>query len=705
MQISKKIISLLTAAFLSIVLPSNVVNASNKDSLIGSGRWETAIKISQNGWLRSDNAVLVNDNSIADALSATPFAKLKDAPILLSGSKELDFRTKSELKRLGVKNVFLVGGSNALGVNVENELKSEKITVERIFGNDRYETSLKLAEKLNNEKDISDIIVVNGEKGLADAVSVGSIAAQNYMPIILSDSNLGVEVANKFIKAQNIKNSYIIGGLNSISNEIEKNLPNSKRISGNNRNETNANVIKEFYKETDLRNAYITKDGMKKQSDLIDSLSVGVLAAKNNSPVVLVGNKIDSIQKDVLNTKIFSTVTQVGGIGNENVYKDILDMQEETKYTVETIEELDSALKKVDANDIIKFRPDKKISESFKLETEKAIKVDLYGEYSQSITINMPNGELNNTGDISKTLILKDIKDGTLTNSGYINQMDISDDNGCKIENENNGQIWIVTIFSSAKDVNIRNDGTITKIDNDSSSTNIRNSGKIDTVSGNKEPGISGNKPNTNNTDKDDDSDTAAGLSPKISACSPLENNRIMLTVPQKPKNSNYKIYYRVLSYKPSAMRVGDRININDWDLVEDTEPLKVNAKNGSYIEVVEIDYTRKKVSRWGRAGATDDGFKIVANGIKSTVSVDENSKVTISVTGYNGNKVYYRIKTTKPEAMNVGDEIDSSWKSTSNSDIILEGNKVNGLYVELASGENNKVEKWGATDKIEIVS
>ncbi|ENY8633311.1 hypothetical protein ACF125_001897 [Clostridioides difficile] len=94
----------------------------------------------------------------------------------------------------------------------------------------------------------------------------------------------------------------------------------------------------------------------------------------------------------------------------------------------------------------------------------------------------MLNGELNNTGDISKTLILKDIKDGTLTNSGYVNQMDISDDNGCKIENENNGQIWLVTIFSSAKDVNIRNDGIIAKVDNDSSSNNIRNSGKIDIV-------------------------------------------------------------------------------------------------------------------------------------------------------------------------------------------------------------------------------
>ncbi len=38
---------------------------------------------------KSENAVLVNDNSIADALSATPFAKAKDAPILLTQSNKL----------------------------------------------------------------------------------------------------------------------------------------------------------------------------------------------------------------------------------------------------------------------------------------------------------------------------------------------------------------------------------------------------------------------------------------------------------------------------------------------------------------------------------------------------------------------------------------------------------------------------------------
>lgn len=150
--------------------------------------------------------MLVNDNSIADALSATPFAKAKDAPILLTQSNKLDSRTKAELKRLGVKNVYLIGGSIALSSEIEKQLNAENISFERISGNSRYDTSLKLAEKLDREKSISKIVVVNGEKGLADAVSVGAIAAQENMPIILSDSENGTEVADNFIDSKDIEN-------------------------------------------------------------------------------------------------------------------------------------------------------------------------------------------------------------------------------------------------------------------------------------------------------------------------------------------------------------------------------------------------------------------------------------------------------------------------------------------------------------------
>ncbi|CCL12447.1 cell wall binding repeat 2 family protein [Clostridioides difficile CD45] len=612
MKISKKIVALLTITFLTITLYGNISNASTKDTLTGSGRWETAIKISQAGWKKSENAVLVNDNSIADALSATPFAKAKDAPILLTQSNKLDSRTKAELKRLGVKNVYLIGGSIALSSEIEKQLNAENINFERISGNSRYDTSLKLAEKLDREKSISKIVVVNGEKGLADAVSVGAIAAQENMPIILSDSDNGTEVADNFIDSKDIEKSYVIGGTYSISNSVERSLPNATRIAGSGRSETNAKIIEEFYKDTDIKNIYVTKDGTRNKNDLIDSLAVGVLAAKNSSPIVLSGNKLDATQKDVLNTKIIDKVTQIGGLGNENAVEDILDMQEETKYTVETIDELNVAIKKADANDTIKFIPekDKNINSSFKIETDKAIKVEFDGVYRQSITINMPNGDVDNLGEINGTIEIRNIKNNSLVNRGSIQDLDISTENGCKIENESSGEIWLITILSNAKGVYIINNGDITKISNSSSDVIIKNSGDIDIITGSEEPAISGRKPKVNDTDIDDNK-LARGLSVKTESCYVPEEDYIMVTVLSEPRNLDYNIYYRVVDNKPSAMSVGEKISPKNWDAVPKfNKAFLEKAKDGSYIEVVEINSSTNKVSRWGRSNATDDDFR-----------------------------------------------------------------------------------------------
>ncbi|MCC0635111.1 cell wall-binding repeat-containing protein [Clostridioides sp. ES-S-0001-02] len=611
MKISKKIVSLLTITFLSVTLYGNTSNASTKDTLTGSGRWETAIKISQAGWTKSDNAVLVNDNSIADALSATPFAKVKNAPILLTQSNKLDSRTKAELKRLGVKNVYLIGGSIAIGSNVEKQLDAESINFERISGSSRYETSLKLAEKLDKENSISKIVVVNGEKGLADAVSVGAIAAQENMPIILSDSNDGTEVADNFIDSKDIEKSYVIGGTYSISNYIERNLPNATRIAGESRSETNAKIIEEFYKDTDIKNIYVTKDGTKNKNDLIDSLAVGVLAAKNDSPILLAGNKLDTNQKYILNTKIIDKVTQIGGLGNENVVEDILDIQEETKYTVETIDELNVAIKKSDANDVIKFIPekDRSISSSFKIETDKAIEVELEGIYKQSVTINMPNGKVSNLGEINGTTEIKNIKNNSFINKGSIFDLDISAENGCRIENESSGEIWLITIFQNVKGVYIVNDGEITKISNNSSDVTIKNSGEIDTITGSKEPAISGKKPRINDTEVDDT--LARGLYAKADSCYNPEKDYVMVTILSEPKSSDYSIYYRVVENKPSAMYVGNKINPADWEIVTKyNKGFIEKAKDGSYIEVVEVNSLTNKVSRWGKSNVTNDGVR-----------------------------------------------------------------------------------------------
>ncbi|MEG1311472.1 MAG: cell wall-binding repeat-containing protein, partial [Romboutsia sp.] len=226
MKLPNKIAALLTV---TLVVGSGVGNLATADAaqgvssetLVGKGRWETAIEISKKGWSSSKEAIIVNDSSLADALTATPFAEAKNAPILLTQKNKLDERTKAELKRLGVTKVYLIGGENALNKSVENTLKSEKISTERIYGNTRYETSLEIAKKLDGIKDISEIAVVNGDKGIVDAISIAPVAADKDMPIILSNPSEGTKVADSFIKSEDIKTSYVVGGKSAVSQSVE----------------------------------------------------------------------------------------------------------------------------------------------------------------------------------------------------------------------------------------------------------------------------------------------------------------------------------------------------------------------------------------------------------------------------------------------------------------------------------------------------
>ncbi|EGT4907211.1 cell wall-binding protein Cwp20 [Clostridioides difficile] len=298
----------------------------NASTLTGTDRYETSIKISQAGWETAENAVLINDSAIADALAATPFAYKKNAPILLTGSSQINEKTLAELKRLKVKNVYVVGGEASINEKSLDTIKSNNISVSRISGSDRYQTSMNIAKELNNISNISKISVVNGEKGLADAVSIGAVSAQNDMPIILTNENSNITEINNLFKNKKIDKSYVIGGEYTVSKNIESKLQNPQRISGSTRNETNAKVIKEFYKDSKIDNLYVAKNGMNKQDDLIDGLSVGVLAGKTKSPVMLVGNSLDYNQKELFKTMRFKSVTQIGGNGNENSFKQIKDI-------------------------------------------------------------------------------------------------------------------------------------------------------------------------------------------------------------------------------------------------------------------------------------------------------------------------------------------------------------------------------------------
>ena len=305
-------------------------NQINEDKIVGTNRYETAIEVSKKGWPNgATNAVIVNDNSISDAISATPFANAKDAPILLTNKDTLNEETKQQLKDLGVKNVYIIGGENVVSNKIEEQLISENITVDRIQGSNRQATSIEIAKRLDQINNVKEVSVVNGYKGLADAVSIASISANENMPIILSETDKISDEAIEFIDDNNIAKSYIVGGESVVSNDLENKLPNSTRIAGNNRKETNAQVINTFFTEKEINNLYVAKDGMQDESQLIDALAVGTLAAKTDSPVMIVGNVLDKSQKDLINSKQFKSITQIGGNGNETAFDEIKDIQNE----------------------------------------------------------------------------------------------------------------------------------------------------------------------------------------------------------------------------------------------------------------------------------------------------------------------------------------------------------------------------------------
>ena len=327
MRFKKSASVLLSAALVLGVYSANPISseaAATEQVLAGSNRHSTAVQVSQKGWSSAENVVLVNDSAIADALAATPLAEELNAPILLTGKNKLNSTTKSEIERLGAQNIYLIGGESVLSDNLSAEISGRTY---RISGSSREKTALAIAKKINELNPVKTIAVVNGTTGLADAVSIASVAAEKDMAIILSNPKSGISASKDFINSTGIEKSYVIGGDKAVSDYVMSSLPGAERVSGSNRNNTNAKVIEKFYTSSSLNNIYVAKNGSGNAGQLIDALAVGVLAAKNSSPVLIVSNSLSASQRNVVRSKEIGIITRVGGNGNESAFEEVKELQ------------------------------------------------------------------------------------------------------------------------------------------------------------------------------------------------------------------------------------------------------------------------------------------------------------------------------------------------------------------------------------------
>ena len=294
--------------------------------LSGDNRYETSVEVSEKNFKSADTVVLASGQNIADALVASSYADIEEAPILLTNKNSISDEVLDEIERLKADKVVIVGGQSSVSSSVESRLKKEDIKVTRISGSDRFDTSDKLSQEVSRlSKKSSQAILVNGYKNI-DALSVSSLATKEELPILLNGRNaLNMSVKNR-LKQMNVNKVYIIGGNNSISSDVEKELKRMQisvvRLSGTDRYETSANIAKYAYKDFDEA---IIASG----ENPVDALAASTLTGKKEAPILLTNrNKIPKSIKKIIEDMDIGKITIVGGESSitDNVMDDMEDM-------------------------------------------------------------------------------------------------------------------------------------------------------------------------------------------------------------------------------------------------------------------------------------------------------------------------------------------------------------------------------------------
>ena len=322
----------------------------------GQNRYETAVNVAKaNGAelkiadkssgtdkILNNNIVLVNGTSLVDGLAAAPLAAslnevgtakgdyLKQAPILLAKTDELPTETKEYIEERAShisKNdrkdyvVTLVGGESVLSEELVKEIKDMGFTVKRLGGDNREETSVAVAKKLTVG---TDGIFVVGGNGEADAMSVSAVAASKKMPIIVSKvGSISRDALNYIEENASTSKVRVIGGEKVVSKADEEKINKvlsktnaAYRIAGENRQATNAAIIKEYYKTgeiTGTTGVVLVKDGVAKKDELIDALSAANYAASMKAPIVLASSNLSAAQEDaIVRVNGVAKVAQVG---------------------------------------------------------------------------------------------------------------------------------------------------------------------------------------------------------------------------------------------------------------------------------------------------------------------------------------------------------------------------------------------------------
>jgi putative cell wall-binding protein len=194
--------------------------------IAGGGRVATAVELSRVTRQTAEVVLLARADQYPDALAGGPLAHRLNAPLLLTGSNALAAETAAEIGRLQARRVVILGGAGAVSEAVAEDLRARGLVVERIAGQNRFETARLVAQQVAAGRQASSAAYfVEGanadpRRGWPDAVAVGSLAAFQGRPILLVTRDGLPTPTAQAIADLGVTEGTVVGGTAAVSETV-----------------------------------------------------------------------------------------------------------------------------------------------------------------------------------------------------------------------------------------------------------------------------------------------------------------------------------------------------------------------------------------------------------------------------------------------------------------------------------------------------
>jgi putative cell wall-binding protein len=215
--------------------------------LAGTNRYATAVEVSEEAFpTGAANVVLATGENWPDALGGAALAGALDGPILLTKKASLPGEIRSEIVRLKATKVYILGSTDAVSGVVASAVDGiPGVSVERIWGPNRYDTARAVAERaiaLQGASFDGTAFIATG-MNFPDALGASPLSAAKGWPIYLSNPARGDNATLiSQMDAQGVTRALVLGGTNVVDSSIETKarsvLGSATRLKGDNRYQT-----------------------------------------------------------------------------------------------------------------------------------------------------------------------------------------------------------------------------------------------------------------------------------------------------------------------------------------------------------------------------------------------------------------------------------------------------------------------------------